>query len=762
VQVEFDHHSLKIDGARVLIRSGSLHYFRLPATHLWRDRIEKMRDAGLNAVDLYYPWNYHSEVAGEYDFAGSRDLDLLHDLIEAAGMYLIARPGPYVCAEIDAGGLPAWLLRAPGVVPRCRSQFGFAYSLDYMKAVREWFEQIVPRFASRPNLILAQIENEYTVPAPLAELPEDFIDLLVRWFGTSGLRFVFSSRWFRRLASVGSDRPDDRGRGQTNPYMGDLYNMMREFGVRVPIFHNDLRSSSGRQANADILAIDRYPITDFTRDWRDDSSTFNAFLGDEAALDAHRAENPVFYPELQGGWYDAWGGAGYARVRELLGPDAIDNTTKAALAARATIWNYYMFCGGVTWGYMASPDVYSSYDYGAPVGEAGQLGARYEAVRVLNEFLSRYEQDLAETTVEDAARWCPEHLITRCGPENRYVFLRNASRQPVRLPTPESERSELQPWETQIRVYGRDGALLEVSPELPQSAPATELGPPPPLPRLERWHFSGSSPQIDPSYDDSAWTEIPAHLLARGEIDIDALGVHHGFIWYRGTFQRPLDRLLLDARHCYSVWINRQLVAVGDQFQNTLGVGPDGARLRRISLDGVEMGDGRNALVILVESLGHNKGFADDAATPRGIVRLDTGSTPIQWRFRGGMLRGERGLTPVVAIEGVERTQSQEVVLPHGWAGDPLGIGLYETTLRLDGIDPKTTSLGLRFDPGRGKANLYLNGYLIGRYWPERGPQQSFMLPWGLLKPDDDNQIAVALWNRSERAALGKIRLEVL
>ena len=54
----------------------------------------------------------------------------------------------------------------------------------------------------------------------------------------------------------------------------------------------------------------------------------------------------------------------------------------------------------------------------------------------------------------------------------------------------------------------------------------------------------------------------------------------------------------------------------------------------------------------------------------------------------------------------------------------------------------KPTSLGLRFDPGRGKANLYLNGYLIGRYWPERGPQQSFILPWGLLKPDDDNQIA--------------------
>ncbi len=61
MQVEFDRHSLKIDGTRRLIRSGSLHYFRLPDPGLWADRLQKMKAAGLNAVDLYYPWNYHSE-----------------------------------------------------------------------------------------------------------------------------------------------------------------------------------------------------------------------------------------------------------------------------------------------------------------------------------------------------------------------------------------------------------------------------------------------------------------------------------------------------------------------------------------------------------------------------------------------------------------------------------------------------------------------------------------------------------------------------
>ena len=94
MQVEFDRYSLTIDGERKLIRSGSLHYFRLPDPELWRDRIEQMRQAGLNAVDLYYPWNYHSEVPGEYSFSGFRDIDRLHQMIDEAGLYLIARPGP--------------------------------------------------------------------------------------------------------------------------------------------------------------------------------------------------------------------------------------------------------------------------------------------------------------------------------------------------------------------------------------------------------------------------------------------------------------------------------------------------------------------------------------------------------------------------------------------------------------------------------------------------------------------------------------------
>lgn len=765
MQVELDRYSLRIGGNRKLIRAGSLHYFRLPSTALWRDRLEKMCQAGLNAVEVCYPWNYHSEAPGDYDFTGIRDVDLLHEMIEEMGLYFIARPGPYIGAETDLGGLPAWILRDPSVVPRCRVQDRVVYSLGFMKATREWFEQIVPRFASRSSLILVQIENEYALPSPYSGVSFDLWDLLIRWFGNSVLMKLGRGRSVHRRLFQARDAGanGDRAWAQTSLYMRELYRLVRELGAQVPIFHNDLSATRGRQTDVDLLGLDRYPITRFDRDWRNGRGTFNEFLGDEAALDAQRPDNPVCYPQLQAGWHDGWCGPGYGRVRALLGPEAIDNVTKAALAERATIWSYSVFCGGTTWGYMSSPDVYSSYDCGAPIAESGRTGARYEAVRRLNDFLDRFEEDLVEADRVDldvVGKWCPQHLVTRQGPKRRFVFLRNASKKPKRIPTREPEGAELAPWETQIRVYGPDGELEAINPEPVRWIPP-QAGTSPPLPRLERWTFAGVSPYLDPAYDDSSWSEISPLQIERGRVDIDTLGVHYGFIWYRGTFQGPLDRLLLDARHCYAVWINRELVAVGDQFKNRLGVGPDGARLRRIPLRRAQLNEGRNVVVILVESLGHNQGFADDGANPRGIVRVDAGVTPIRWRFRGGLVRGERGMNPVVAFEGVERTGSQEVVLPHGWAGEPNGVGLYETRFQLEGVDPKELALALTLDPGRGKANLYLNGYLIGRYWPERGPQRRFPLPAGVLELDAENHLAVAVWKRSRRAALGKVRLEL-
>ena len=757
MRVEFDRSSLIIDGERRLVRSAALHYFRLPGERLRREALGRFRDAGLNAVTVPYAWNYHSQRRGDYDFAGDRDVDLLHDLIEEAGLYLIARPGPYVGADLDLGGLPAWLLTEPDAALRCRNPAGYEDSPAYLEAAREWFEQILPRLAKRRNLILVELEYGYRVPGALARASGPAADLAMRWFGSRRLERWLRKRPLRRLLRPAADPPGTLG--QTSGYMRALVRWTRELGVSVPLAHADANAESGRQMDVELPA----QIASFAhpeRDWRGRPHRFDRAELDRAGLERHRAEAPLLYADLRIHLPQPWGGADDESLAGRIGAEGVDSLTKAVLLQRAGLWSYSQLCAGSTPGYMGSPDSFTAYDGGAPVGSDGQPRAAYEAIGALNQFLRPFEADLLQARpVQVRGEWCPQHLGTLEGPGRRFAFLRNDTGEPVRVPTPEAERSELGAWESQVRVYGPGLKLEKVSP-LP-AAPRVRAPSPPRLPGLERWSLVSASPQLDPAYDDDAWDEIPGERVERGRMDIDDLGLHYGFVWYRGTFAGPLDRLILDARHCYAVWINGRLQARGDLNRNPHGIGPDGARRATVTFSGVEFNPGRNALAVLVESLGHPQGLADERSR-RGLVWIDTGGTRIRWRYRGGLVRGERGLTPQVAFESVEQGPPKHVNLPYSWSGDPQGIALFETRFDLEGVDPASHRLALRFDSGIGKANLYANGHLVGRYWPERGPQSRFVLPWGILRADAENHLAVVLWKRSERAALGKLQLEAL
>jgi beta-galactosidase GanA len=105
--VTYDHYSLKIDGTRTYIWSAEFHYWRLPSPSLWRDVLEKLKAAGYNATSIYFDWGYHSPKPGVYDFTGVRDVNRLLDIANQVGIYVIARPGPYINAETDSGGFPA-------------------------------------------------------------------------------------------------------------------------------------------------------------------------------------------------------------------------------------------------------------------------------------------------------------------------------------------------------------------------------------------------------------------------------------------------------------------------------------------------------------------------------------------------------------------------------------------------------------------------------------------------------------------------------
>nr|XP_035938901.1 beta-galactosidase-1-like protein isoform X2 [Halichoerus grypus] len=112
--VDRENDRFLLDGAPFRYVSGSLHYFRVPRV-LWADRLFKMRMSGLNTVQFYVPWNYHEPEPGVYNFNGSRDLFAFLHEASLANLLVILRPGPYICAEWDMGGLPAWLLQKPDI-----------------------------------------------------------------------------------------------------------------------------------------------------------------------------------------------------------------------------------------------------------------------------------------------------------------------------------------------------------------------------------------------------------------------------------------------------------------------------------------------------------------------------------------------------------------------------------------------------------------------------------------------------------------------
>jgi hypothetical protein len=162
-QVTYDG-QLRINGVPALIQAGALHYFRLPHPALWSPVLQRMRAGSLNAVVVPFPWAYHSPAAGMagpanfYDFTGPRDIARLLNEIEAAGLWLIADVGPWIEADLNAGGLPAWFVNAPGVRPECASIVPPGPSFAYLRYVREWWERLFPFFVERPNLLFLAVD----------------------------------------------------------------------------------------------------------------------------------------------------------------------------------------------------------------------------------------------------------------------------------------------------------------------------------------------------------------------------------------------------------------------------------------------------------------------------------------------------------------------------------------------------------------------------------------------------------------------------
>jgi beta-galactosidase len=179
--VTYDDRSFWVDGRRVWLVSGSIHYFRVPSD-LWSDRLLKAKRAGLNCISTCVPWNVHEPVEGQWEFSGDRDVQAFVKQAGELGLYVILRPGPFVGADCDFGGLPSWLTAKSGMGYRTSNA---AYSHYFDK----YFARVLPKLAEQQvtrggNVILIQNENQYlqtTMPERMNYL--EFISQLFRRSG---------------------------------------------------------------------------------------------------------------------------------------------------------------------------------------------------------------------------------------------------------------------------------------------------------------------------------------------------------------------------------------------------------------------------------------------------------------------------------------------------------------------------------------------------------------------------------------------------
>ncbi|XP_033107254.1 beta-galactosidase-like isoform X2 [Anneissia japonica] len=156
--VNYDDNSFSKDGQPFRYISGSIHYARVPRGY-WDDRLMKMYATGLNAIQVYVPWNFHERSPGRYTFEDNADLVAFLRKANDTGLLVILRPGPYICAEWDMGGLPSWLLKDGVIKLRTMDE-------DYIQAVDRWMGVLLPKikpllYSNGGPIISIQVENEY-------------------------------------------------------------------------------------------------------------------------------------------------------------------------------------------------------------------------------------------------------------------------------------------------------------------------------------------------------------------------------------------------------------------------------------------------------------------------------------------------------------------------------------------------------------------------------------------------------------------------
>lgn len=666
--VTYDRYSLVIDGKPTYLWSGSFHYWRLPSPDLWKDVLQKMKAAGFNAVEIYFDWGYHSPRRGVYDFSGIRDVDRLLDMARDVGIYVIARPGPYINAETDAGGFPGWLVDTGGK-PRSTDP-------GYTAAYQEWMTQIDGILArhqvtdGRGTVLMYQVENEFY---------------------------------------------DDSEDGKR--YMQAIEDKARADGITVPLSGNHNSNFIDGVGAVDLPGQDSYPL-DFDCSHPERWNAVYDFTRERREL----KRSPLFFPEFQGGAFDVWGGPGYEACRKLTGPEFERVFYEATMAAGSTMQNFYMTYGGLNWGWLSSPGVYTSYDYGAAITASRQLTSKYDQQKLIGYMVRAIEPlartDAVATSVPDNGRL---RVDARANPDDgtRLYILRHAdaldtTNDATHLRIAQRGAGDVvipQQAGTAIHIDGRDSKVL-----------------------LADYRFGGQ----DLAYSTS-------ELLTRLRLDQRDVAVIYGRHGEDGETvlrypSRPATRV-----------IEGDIAMRWDESTHTLRLNYRHQGLARIAI-----GEGKDALLLLIAD-------NDDA---KRFWQLDTASGPILLRgpylARQAVEKGEQ-----VALSGdTDRAGDIEVFAPSGvhsvtWNGQPVATNTTASNSlqgHLDGPAPVTLPAltGWRVTPAAPEIAPEFNdkGWLATDRKSSPNPYWEHQLP--ILDSDSYGYHHGNIWYRGHFKATGK------
>ncbi|KAI9813151.1 MAG: hypothetical protein M1827_004373 [Pycnora praestabilis] len=346
--VTWDEHSVFVRGERVLLYNGEFHPFRLPVPGLWLDIFQKIKALGFSGVSFYSDWALLEGKQGNFSAEGIFDFKPFFAAASEAGIYLVARPGPYINAEASGGGYPGWLQRIRGKLRENDADYINATTL-YTQSIGNIIAEA--QITNGGPVILVQPENEYS------------------------------------QATHGTEFPDP-------VYFQTVEDQFRNAGIIVPFVSNDAAPhgyfapgyGSG-EGDVDIYGHDGYPLG---------FDCANPYTWPDGALPTtwrtlHLEQSPTTpytLSEFQGGSFDPWGGSTFAKCAELLNEEFERVFYKNDYSFGVTIFSIYMVYGGTNWGNLGHPGGYTSYDYGAPIAEDRTITReKYSEVKLEATFL---------------------------------------------------------------------------------------------------------------------------------------------------------------------------------------------------------------------------------------------------------------------------------------------------------------------------------------------------------------------------------------